>query len=479
MANRYDKYIARLQAKRRDNPEYAFYRQAMQSLTETQRASTNRMQGQMTLAGASSGAIAQAGLSAQQQMQSTVSGLYTNIDRSAVARNDAIDDRIMALEDQRDAEKEQKKNELIKSGIVLGATAIGAGLGTTLIPGVGTAAGAMYGAQIGAGVGGIGASFVGGADSSALQQSIGDTLAGVSAVSTLKTHKDFADLFSAKYQYMSEKDKEMLKMFLYMNDIPGATALLKGITPASSTPESDTVLGQPDGAVAAAPGTTPESMMFSNKPIADGVYTIGDTNTDTFVFSIAANDGKDVSEYVIYNKNGDMLDELTTTYKLNIGDKIRVTGGNVEIISRVQQGTGKTYREWQDMVNKNRDMSPNTITMRNIESYKERGYWIDAKGTKKTSKPPQYDNYYGENAIPSTTQPRVKATYGDSNTELGVKQGNYEVTKGGQFSRNTKTGELVVKVNGSYYKVRVNGQTIKVKVGDKVTVDANGTLEVK
>jgi len=75
--------------------------------------------------------------------------------------------------------------------------------------------------------------------------------------------------------------------------------------------------------------------------------------------------------------------------------------------------------------------------------------------------------------------PRESATYGDSNAALGVKQGSYKVGKGQQFSRNTKTGELVVKVNGSYYKVRVNGNTIKVKVGDTVTVGADGKVEVK
>ena len=77
------------------------------------------------------------------------------------------------------------------------------------------------------------------------------------------------------------------------------------------------------------------------------------------------------------------------------------------------------------------------------------------------------------------TAPGKSATYGDSNAALGVKQGSYKVGKGQQFSRNTKTGELVVKVNGSYYKVRVNGNTIKVKVGDTVTVGADGKVEVK
>ena len=37
---------------------------------------------------------------------------------------------------------------------------------------------------------------------------------------------------------------------------------------------------------------------------------------------------------------------------------------------------------------------------------------------------------------------------------------------------------MVVKVNGSYYKVRVNGNTIKVKVGDTVTVGADGNVKI-
>ena len=91
--------------------------------------------------------------------------------------------------------------------------------------------------------------------------------------------------------------------------------------------------------------------------------------------------------------------------------------------------------------------------------------------------PTQTTNPIGDGEGNSPALP--SATYGDSNAALGVKQGSYTVGKGKQFSRNTKTGELVVKVNGSYYKVRVNGNTIKVKVGDTVTVGADGKVEVK
>ena len=59
-----------------------------------------------------------------------------------------------------------------------------------------------------------------------------------------------------------------------------------------------------------------------------------------------------------------------------------------------QTGTGKSYAEWQNLVNGG-DMSAATINMRNIESFKERGFWINARGQRVTTVPPGYSDVYG------------------------------------------------------------------------------------
>jgi len=59
-----------------------------------------------------------------------------------------------------------------------------------------------------------------------------------------------------------------------------------------------------------------------------------------------------------------------------------------------QAGTGKSYAEWQNLVNGG-DMSAATISRRNIESFKERGFWLNARGQRVTTAPPGYSEVYG------------------------------------------------------------------------------------
>ena len=537
MGLNYQKYINRLKQKRQDNPEYALYKQSMQAMAEPMKAMNRSMQGQMAMAGGSIGAIGSTYLQGQSAMQNLAMQSFGQADRAGMARNDALDSQIMQMEMTRDAEEERKKNELTKS-LITGAATIGgfalggfggailggaakvatdklmptpggapeispvvAGQGQTDLGAVLTNSGwsgggggssfnldnAMRGAQIGAGIGGIGSSFVGGADYSALQQSIGDTLAGISAISTLKTHRQFLDTFREKYPLLNtEADKETLLTLLTLGDYQGAMNLLQGLQ--APTAEAEVI----------EPGIdeVDEAVDVQAEPVATGdVETITEPEPDKEV-------------------------ETAET-------------------EQTAAGTGKTYEEWQGMIN-NGDTSGPTIKMAKIEQFKKFGYYYDATGKKKTTKPPDYDKYYGttaeqtpvvkpkeetnpptqeeiasmtdeeldnayqqlkkiaaEGAAPTVDEinasvmdshktvsaegaaHRESATYGDSNAALGVKPGNYKVGKGQQFSRNTKTGELVVKVNGSYYKVRVNGNTIKVKVGDTVTVGADGKVEVK
>lgn len=396
MGLNYQKYINRLKQKRQDNPEYALYKQSMQAMAEPMKAMNRSMQGQMSMAGGSIGAIGSTYLQGQSAMQNLAMQSFGQADRAGIARNDALDNQITQMEMTRDAEAEQKKNSSIKSGITIGATALGALAGTLLLPGVGTAAGAgagaaaaggsgaaagagvgaatgaiaaptispviastilpaataatggiegaLLGSQIGAGIGGIGSSFVGGADYNALQQSIGDTLAGISSISTLKTHRQFLDTFREKYQYMGEKDMELLITQYAMGDIPGMTATLNAL----QSPVADVT------AVDSAPGA---------------VVAKDSTGTDVTV------------------TEGAEPTQETKTTETGAGKLAETPGG----------GTGKTYKDWQAMVNDG-TMTAEVLKSRNIESYKERGYWYDAKGKKKTTKPDDYDKYYGTTA---------------------------------------------------------------------------------
>lgn len=410
MGLNYQKYINRLKQKRQENPEYALYRQSMQAMAEPMKQMNRTMQGQMKLAGGSIGAIGSTYLQGQTSMQNLAMQTFGQADRSAVARNDALDSQIMGLEQQKELEAEQKKNATTKSAITIGATALGALAGSMLLPGAGTAAGAgagaalaggggaaaagtgaaiaapvispviaalpsavssgaaagmsvteaaMLGSQIGAGIGGVASSFVGGADYNALQQSIGDTLAGIQSISTLRTHKDFLGAMKDKMQYLNTEDKEMLRLMLVMGDIKGATALLNGVVIPATEEEADAMTG---------------------------------TGTDVN----APVEGEQQGNFVPY-RDGGPVGEINTTIKVQSEDNIKVDGGNATVTSAASVGTGKDYKGWQAMVNKG-DMSSQTIKMRNIESFKERGYWIDAKGKKKTTKPDDYDKYYGTTA---------------------------------------------------------------------------------
>jgi effector-binding domain-containing protein len=235
------------------------------------------------MAGGSIGAIGSTYLQGQAGMQNLAMQSFGQADRAGIARNDALENQIMGLEQQKGLEAEQKKNATTKSAITIGATALGALAGTMLLPGAGTAAGAgagaaaaggsgaaaagtaagagagaaiaapaispviaalpsavstgmsgieaaMLGSQIGAGIGGIGSSFVGGADYNALQQSIGDTLAGISAISTLQTHRQFLDTFREKYSLLNgEGDKKMFLSLLTLGDYKAAMNFLNSL----------------------------------------------------------------------------------------------------------------------------------------------------------------------------------------------------------------------------------------------------------
>lgn len=400
MGLNYQKYINRLKQKRQDNPEYALYKQSMQAMAEPMKQMNRTMQGQMAMAGGSIGAIGSTYLQGQSAMQNLAMQSFGAADRSAITRNDALDNQITQMEMTRDAEEERKKNELTKS-LITGAATVGGfalgGLGAPLLGGAakvatdslmpgtqGIPAGsapeispviagqgntdlagalansgfsggsgfnldsAMLGSQIGAGIGGIGSSFVGGADYNALQQSIGDTLAGISSISTLKTHREFLDTFREKYPMLtSEQDKETFLTMLTLGDYQGAMNLLQGLQ--APTAEAEVVESGID--------EVEEAVDVQAAPVAKNESaTIGESATIT-------------------EPEPDKEVETAET-------------------EQTAAGTGKTYEEWQGMIN-NGDTSGPTIKMAKIEQFKKFGYWYDAKGKKKTTKPPDYDKYYG------------------------------------------------------------------------------------
>ena len=542
MGLNYQKYINRLKQKRQDNPEYALYKQSMQAMAEPMKQMNRSMQGQMSMAGGSIGAIGSTYLQGQGAMQNLAMQSFGQADRAGIARNDALDNQITQMEMTRDAEEERKKNELTKSlitgaatiggfalggfgGAILGGTAkvatdklmptpggapeispVVAGQGQTDLGAVLTNSGwsgggggssfnldnAMRGAQIGAGIGGIGSSFVGGADYNALQQSIGDTLAGISAISTLKTHRQFLDTFREKYPLLNtEADKETLLTLLTLGDYQGAMNLLQGLqAPTADAEAIDTaepvvadVANDPaDPAVTVTNGAEPTQETKTTDEEQDGVIStpaadeinasVMDSHKtvskDAFVAArkkAGANPAYDAM-FDYMEKNGLAYD--SPAMKKWVEGKYKAAGTYnrfKKIYKAAGGGGGKTTAEQTPVVKPKEETKPPAPTAEEIASMTDE----------------ELDNTYQQlkkNAAEGAA-PRESATYGDGNAALAVKQGSYKVGKGQQFSRNTKTGELVVKVNGSYYKVRVNGNTIKVKVGDTVTVGADGKVEVK
>jgi len=549
MGLNYQKYINRLKQKRQDNPEYALYKQSMQAMAEPMKAMNRSMQGQMAMAGGSIGAIGSTYLQGQSAMQNLAMQSFGQADRAGMARNDALDSQIMQMEMTRDAEEERKKNELTKSLITGAATIGGFALGgfggailggaanvatdklmptpgaagdTTMATNIGPSAtpsagnswalptsaqplhaadtsvssgpgfnmdNAMRGAQIGAGIGGIGSSFVGGADYSALQQSIGDTLAGISAISTLKTHRQFLDTFREKYQYMGEKDLELFITQYAMGDIPGMTATLNAlqapvadVAAVDSAPGADVANDPADPAVTVTNGAEPtqetkttdeEQDEVISTPAADEINaSVMDSHkTVSKAAFVAAR--KKAGANPAYDAMFDYMEKNGLAYdspamKKWVEGKYKAAGTYnrfKKIYKAAGGGGGKTTAEQTPVVKPKEETKPPAPTAEEIASMTDE----------------ELDNTYQQlkkNAAEGAA-PRESATYGDSNAALAVKPGSYKVGKGQQFSRNTKTGELVVKVNGSYYKVRINGNTIKVKVGDTVTVGADGKVEVK
>lgn len=386
MGLNYQKYINRLKQKRQDNPEYALYKQSMQAMAEPMKQMNRTMQGQMAMAGGSIGAIGSTYLQGQGAMQNLAMQSFGQADRAGMARNDALDGQIMQMEMQRDAEEERKKNELTKSLITGAATIAGfalGGLGAPLLGGAAKVAtdslmptpggapeispvvagqgqtdlgaalansgwsgggggssfnldNAMRGAQIGAGIGGIGSSFVGGADYSALQQSIGDTLAGISAISTLKTHREFLDTFREKYPLLNtEADKETFLTLLTLGDYQGAMNLLQGLqAPTAGAEVIDPGIDEVDEAVdvQAAPVAKNESATIGESA------TIAETEPD-----------KEVETAETEQTAAPTADEINAS----VMDSHKTVSKDTFVAARKKAGASSAYDAMFDYMEKN------------------------------------------------------------------------------------------------------------------------------
>jgi hypothetical protein len=376
MAINYDKYLKRLRAKRADNPEYAFYRQTMQSMTEPLKQINNTMQGQMNLAGGSSGARAQAGLNSQMALQGMAGNLYGQADRSGIARNDQI-------EMQRDQEQQAGKDAGLKSALNIGGTILGGAAGAIIgsaAGGVGAIPGAMYGAGIGGGLGNIAGGFVGGggdmgwkyADEQQITQGMMDVAGGLSSFSTLKDQKklfgEVGEFMSGLPADMSLTDWERMKFVFSTGDPDAIREYIKGYSaPSTVDPETH---GYNTG------NTTylPVGKNVANPPLTANQEVIPGISTPPTQQS----------------NSKSLLEPMSEQGLRDAAQKIET-----DLAQDFNEGTGSTYAQWQALVNKG-DLKASTIKMRNIESFKERGYWVSADGKKNTTKPTDYDKYYGE-----------------------------------------------------------------------------------
>jgi len=194
MGTRYDKALQRLRQKRMNNPEYTAFRNVMAGMAEPVKQIGRRTNAEITRSGGSIGAMGSYALNSQQQIQNMATQQFSNANTEVQRRNTILDDQIEQLTQAKDAENDQQKDNLLRTGLQMGGTAIGAGIGTTVTPGAGT----LAGAQIGSSLGNIAASFVGGGgkmdgkyvDEQRLVQGIADTAQGIAATVSLKEQKD-------------------------------------------------------------------------------------------------------------------------------------------------------------------------------------------------------------------------------------------------------------------------------------------------
>jgi uncharacterized membrane protein len=214
-----DKRLARLRSRRAEMPEYNLMARNIASQSGTLNELTKRSTGELVKTGASAGAIINAQRQGAESISDSANDAYRTAQNSMDTRLENNSAQIGKVEDALAAEKEQKRKEKQLSGknfLQIGASVLGAGIGTLIAPGVGTA----LGASLGASVGQMGSSFMPGGTSEDLMQGFQDTVSGISAASTLKTQKNLmADVGKLDLNNMSSKNIDNLKLKIATGDI--------------------------------------------------------------------------------------------------------------------------------------------------------------------------------------------------------------------------------------------------------------------
>lgn len=159
--NPYSKYKKRLAAQLQSDDNLRFMNQSIKRFSQPYQEMNNQLQAALNRSNASVGAKLLAAIRGGQQVHGMAEQMYLTGQNQAQQRKDTIVDKITEAglkEDEYNKQQKElkraKRNELLKTGISAGFTLLGAGLGS-IVPGVGTIAGAGLGSGLGNTLGGL------------------------------------------------------------------------------------------------------------------------------------------------------------------------------------------------------------------------------------------------------------------------------------------------------------------------------------
>lgn len=159
--NPYSRYRKRLASQLQNNDSLRFMNQSIKRFSQPYQEMNNQIQAALNRGNASVGAKLLATIRGGQQVHGMAEQMYLTGQNQAQQRKDTIVDKIGEInlqediyEKQRKAEKRAKQTGALKTGISAGLGLLGAGIGS-LVPGIGTIAGAGFGSGLGNILGGM------------------------------------------------------------------------------------------------------------------------------------------------------------------------------------------------------------------------------------------------------------------------------------------------------------------------------------
>lgn len=159
--NPYSKYRKRLASQLQGNDNLRFMNQSIKRFSQPYQEMNNQLQAALNRGNASVGAKLLAAIRGGQQVHGMAEQMYLTGQNQAQQRKDTIVDKINEVGLQEDIYKKQQKeqkrasqNNLLKTGIGAGFSLLGAGLGS-IVPVIGTIAGAGLGMGLGNMLGGM------------------------------------------------------------------------------------------------------------------------------------------------------------------------------------------------------------------------------------------------------------------------------------------------------------------------------------